>query len=161
MTLFAAFRRVVGERLYSAAILLQEATAKNSEERSGLTTGRLVSAFTHKPALADHPVAVADRRLIAAAIEAGFTINLSADNGKRSRPHIRVVNLDLSDEESAALIRELADITGNDRYPFSPRIRTLTAILAKLRPEPVREPLPPPKRYAPPRATAARRRRRG
>ena len=55
---------------------------------------------------------------------------------KRSRPHIRVVNLDLSDEETAALIRELADITCNDRYPFSPRIRTLTAILAKLRPEP-------------------------
>jgi hypothetical protein len=71
------------------------------------------------------------------------------------------MNLDLSDEESAALIRELADITSNDRYPFSPRIRTLMAILAKLRPEPVREPLPPPKRYGPPRATAARRRRRG
>jgi hypothetical protein len=69
------------------------------------------------------------------------------------------MNLDLSDEESAALIRELADITGNDRYRFSPRIRTLTAILAKLRPEPVREPLPPPKRYAPPRTTARRRRR--
>jgi hypothetical protein len=71
------------------------------------------------------------------------------------------MNLDLSDEESAALIRELADITGNDRYPFSPRIRTLTAILMKLRPERVREPLPPPKRYAPPRTAAARRQRRG
>jgi hypothetical protein len=71
------------------------------------------------------------------------------------------MNLDLSDEESAALIRELADITGNDRYPFSPRIRTLTAILAKLRPEPVREPLPPPKRYAAPLTAAARGRRRG
>jgi hypothetical protein len=66
--------------------------------------------------------------------------------------------LDLSD---AALIKELADITGNDRYPFSARIQTLRAILAKLRPEPAREPLPPPKVYAPPRATAARRRRRG
>jgi hypothetical protein len=69
------------------------------------------------------------------------------------------MKLDLSDEESAALIRELADITGNDRYPFSPRIRTLTAILANLRPEPVREPLPQPKRYAPPLTAAARRRR--
>jgi hypothetical protein len=46
-----------------------------------------------------------------------------------------------------------------DRYLLSPRIRTLKAILAKLRPEPAREPAPPPKVYAPPRATAARRRR--
>jgi hypothetical protein len=29
-------------------------------------------------------------------------------------------------------------IVENDRYPFSPRIRKLRAILAKLRPEPVR-----------------------
>jgi hypothetical protein len=70
-------------------------------------------------------------------------------------------HLDLSDEEAAALIKELADITGSDRYPFSSRIQTLRAILAKLRPEPVREPLRPPKVYVPPRATAARRRRRG
>jgi hypothetical protein len=70
-------------------------------------------------------------------------------------------HLDLSDEEAAALIKELADITGNDRYPFSPRIQTLRAILAKLKPEPAREPLRPPMVYAPPRATAARRRRPG
>jgi hypothetical protein len=70
-------------------------------------------------------------------------------------------HLDLTDEEAAALIKELTDITGNDRYPFSARIQTLRAILAKLRPEPAREPHPPPKVYAPPRATAARRRRRG
>ena len=48
------------------------------------------------------------------------------------------MNLDLSDEETAALTQELHDIVENDRYPFSPRIRTLRAILAKLRPEPVR-----------------------
>jgi hypothetical protein len=70
-------------------------------------------------------------------------------------------HLDLSDEEAAALVKELADITGNDRYPFSPRIQTLRAILTKLPPEPAREPLPPPKVYTPPRATGARRRRRG
>jgi hypothetical protein len=64
-------------------------------------------------------------------------------------------HLDLTD---AALIKELAD---NDRYPFSARIQTLRAILAKLRPEPAREPLRPPKVYAPPRATLARRRRAG
>jgi hypothetical protein len=50
------------------------------------------------------------------------------------------MHLDLTDEETAALTKELADITGNDRYPFSPRIQTLRAILAKLRPEPAREP---------------------
>jgi hypothetical protein len=59
------------------------------------------------------------------------------------------MHLDLTDEETAALTRELHEIVENDRYPFSPRIRTLRAILHKLRPEPVREPLPPPKVYAP------------
>ena len=67
------------------------------------------------------------------------------------------MNLDLTHEETGALTQELHDIVENDRYPFSPRIRTLRGILAKLRPEPAREPLPPPKVYAPPRATAARR----
>jgi hypothetical protein len=60
------------------------------------------------------------------------------------------MNLDLTDQETAALTKELHEIVENDRYPFSPRIRTLRAILAKLRPEPAREPLPPPKVYAPP-----------
>jgi hypothetical protein len=69
------------------------------------------------------------------------------------------MQLDLSDEEAAALTQELHDIVENDRYPFSPRIRTLRAILAKLRPEPVRKPLPPPKVYAPPRAVRAGRHR--
>jgi hypothetical protein len=68
------------------------------------------------------------------------------------------MHLDLTDEETAALTQELHNIVENDRYPFSPRIRTLRAILNKLRPDPVREPLPPPKVYAPPRAAAARRR---
>jgi hypothetical protein len=65
---------------------------------------------------------------------------------------------DLSDEETAALTQELHDIVENDRYPFSPRIRTLRAILAKLRPEPVRAPLSP-QVHAPVRATRAARRR--
>jgi hypothetical protein len=42
----------------------------------------------------------------------------------------------LSPSEREALIRELHDIVENDRYPFSPRIRTLREILNKLRPEP-------------------------
>jgi hypothetical protein len=60
------------------------------------------------------------------------------------------MHLDLTDDEAAALTQELHDIVENDRFPFSPRIRTLRDILAKLRPEPVRKPLPPLKVYAPP-----------
>jgi hypothetical protein len=43
------------------------------------------------------------------------------------------MNLDLTDDEAAALIRELTDITWNDRYPLSPRIRVLEEILGMLR----------------------------
>jgi hypothetical protein len=72
------------------------------------------------------------------------------------------MHLDLSDEEEAVLAVELVQLISRAKYPFSDRVRTLGAILAKLRPEPVREPLPPPpKVYAPPRATGARRRRSG
>jgi hypothetical protein len=69
--------------------------------------------------------------------------------------------IDLNDEETAALARLLSDTIDGDRFPLSPRIQTLKAILAKLRPEPAREPLPSLKQYAPPRATSARRRRAG
>jgi hypothetical protein len=69
------------------------------------------------------------------------------------------MHLDLTDEEAAALTRELHDIIESDHYPFSPRIRTLRGILSKLWPEPVRESLPAPKHYAPPRFNRGRRRR--
>jgi hypothetical protein len=75
------------------------------------------------------------------------------------QPHIGAMHLDLSDEETAALIQELHDFIESDRYPFSPRIRTLRTIINKLRPEPVREPLPPPKIHDPPRFIRGRRRR--
>jgi hypothetical protein len=72
------------------------------------------------------------------------------------------MNLDLTDEETAALLRELDALIDGDRYFLSERIKTLKAIRAKIRSEPVREPLPPPsKQYAPPRATAAQKRRAG
>jgi hypothetical protein len=72
------------------------------------------------------------------------------------------MHLDLSDEQAAALLKELDGLIDSDRYFLSARIKTLRAIRAKLRPEPVREPLPPaPKRYEPPRATARQRRRSG
>jgi hypothetical protein len=69
--------------------------------------------------------------------------------------------LDLTDEETDALASLLSRTIDDDRYPLSPRIRTLKGILGKIRPEPAREPLPSPKRYEPPRATTARRRRVG
>jgi hypothetical protein len=72
------------------------------------------------------------------------------------------MHLDLTDEEAAALLKELDGLIDGDRYFLSTRIKTLRAIRAKLRPERVREPLPPPpKRYEPPRATARQRRRAG
>jgi len=67
--------------------------------------------------------------------------------------------LDLTEEETDALARLLRQTIDDDRYPLSPRVQTLKEILAKIRPEPAREPLPPPKVYAPPRAMAKRRRR--
>jgi hypothetical protein len=54
------------------ATLLEELVAANA--------GKNVIAFTHKLVLGDNPADIQNRRLIAAAIEAGFTINLSADN---------------------------------------------------------------------------------
>jgi hypothetical protein len=70
-------------------------------------------------------------------------------------------NLELTDEESAGLLRLVKKALDTDRYPLSPRLYPLRSILEKLEPQPVREVRPPPKVYAPPRATAARRRRSG
>ena len=60
---------------YGAAIdasLLQALVAANA--------GKPVIAFTHKPVFGNDPVAVENRRMIAMAVKAGFTVNLSADN---------------------------------------------------------------------------------
>jgi hypothetical protein len=71
------------------------------------------------------------------------------------------MNLELTDEQAAVLLKELDNIIDGDRYFMSQRIRTLKGIRAKIRPEPQRAPLPPPKQYAPSRASAAWRRRGG
>jgi hypothetical protein len=71
------------------------------------------------------------------------------------------MNLDLTDHEAALLLKELNGLIDGDRYFLSDRVKTLKAIRAKIRPEPAREPLPPPKQYSPPRATATTRRRGG
>jgi hypothetical protein len=57
------------------------------------------------------------------------------------------MQLDLTEEEGAALLRELNNLIENDRYPLSPRIRLLRAIRAKLpgapqEPPPARPPTP-------------------
>jgi len=66
----------------------------------------------------------------------------------------------LTEHEAALLLKELNGIIDGDRYFLSDRIKTLKGIRAKIKPEPAREPLPPPpKRYAPPWASAAKRRR--
>ena len=58
---------------------------------------------------------------------------------RRSPPHIAVMpHLDLSDEEEAVLAVELVQLISRAEYPFSDRVRTLGAILKKLRPEPAR-----------------------
>lgn len=61
-------------------------------------------------------------------------------------------NLELSDEQEAALIRLFRQTIDADKYPLSPRLLVLKEILAKLRPEPGRPAVAPQPRvvYAPP-----------
>ena len=58
-----------------------------------------------------------------------------------------IVQLDLTDEETAAVLRELNAIIENDHFPMSPRIRKLRRIRAKFPtapqpPPPARPPTP-------------------
>ena len=46
-------------------------------------------------------------------------------------PAIGVMRLDLTDEETLALLNLLVETIEADRYPYSPRIRLLQEILAK------------------------------
>ena len=69
------------------------------------------------------------------------------------------MQLELTDEQTEALIRELSLIIDGDRYPLSPRIVVLKEILGMLRPEPERDPLPPRRHYElPSKGRYARRR---
>jgi hypothetical protein len=68
------------------------------------------------------------------------------------------MHLELTDEQTEALIRELSLIIEYDRYRLSPHIRTLKEILGMLRPDPAREPLAPGRHWTHPFATGARRR---
>jgi hypothetical protein len=60
------------------------------------------------------------------------------------------MNLELTDEQTEALVRGLRKLIDDDRYPLSPRIAPLKEILGKLRPEPERPLLPPRRHYEPP-----------
>jgi hypothetical protein len=53
------------------------------------------------------------------------------------------MHLELTDEQTEALIRELSQLIDGVRYPLSPRIVVLKEILGMMRPEPARPaPLP-------------------
>ena len=53
---------------------------------------------------------------------------------------------DLTDDDKAILAELLRETIERDRFPLSPRVKRLSAILAKLDPPaPRAEPLPPPK----------------
>ena len=69
------------------------------------------------------------------------------------------MHLELTDEQTEALIRELSLIIEYDRYRLSPHIRALKEILGMLRPEPAREPLAPGRHYEPPSKGRHKRRR--
>jgi hypothetical protein len=69
------------------------------------------------------------------------------------------MTLDVSDDDELAIADLLTRTIDDARYPLSPRIQTLRAILAKPRPEPVREPVAPLKVYESP--SKGRYRRRG
>jgi hypothetical protein len=60
------------------------------------------------------------------------------------------MHLELTDEQTEALIRELSLIIEYDRYRLSPHIRALKEIFGMMRPEPARETLPPRRHYEPP-----------
>jgi hypothetical protein len=56
--------------------------------------------------------------------------------------------LPLSGDEKLALVAGLKRLIDEDRYPLSPRVQTLTTILARL--QPPKPALPPRKHYEPP-----------
>jgi len=64
------------------------------------------------------------------------------------------MQLNLTDEEAAALLRELNNIIETDWYPLSPRIRVLRGIRTKF---PMAPPEPPPARPPTPEERDSRR----
>ena len=73
----------------------------------------------------------------------------------------RSMALDLSDDEKLALAALLTHTIVHDRYPRSPRVRTLKDVLAKLDAKPPAQPSLAAKVYTPPEETRNRTRHRG
>ncbi len=53
--------------------------------------------------------------------------------------------LDLTEADRAILAELLRETIRTDRFPLSPRVKSLRAILDKLDPQPAAETMPPPK----------------
>lgn len=66
------------------------------------------------------------------------------------------MQIELSDHEREALIRFLRDGIDQDRFPLSPRLAPIRAILDKLQPPAPKPDLPEPKTIVPPRARTRR-----
>jgi hypothetical protein len=62
------------------------------------------------------------------------------------------MTLDLDDVQTIGLAALLRRAINDDRFPLSLRVKTWQAIRDKIEPRRVREPLPEPNVYAPPRA---------
>jgi hypothetical protein len=69
-----------------------------------------------------------------------------------------MTQFELTEDELEGLARLLRDRIDGDRYPLSPGVQVLKAILQKISPEPERELLPPLRNYEPPRMGRYRRR---
>jgi len=67
------------------------------------------------------------------------------------------MQVELSGDERDALARFIRSTINADRYPLSPRLSPLKAILAKIDPKPQVQPVPPPKAGTPSRVMAAAR----
>jgi len=69
------------------------------------------------------------------------------------------MHLDLNDEQTELLIRELSQLIADDRYFLGHRARVLKEILGKLRPEPEpAAPLPPLRNFEQPSKGRCKRR---
>jgi hypothetical protein len=69
--------------------------------------------------------------------------------------------MELSEVERAALVELLRQTIGASRYPLSPRVKMLKAVLAKMEPPaPISQPFPPPKASERPSLALAKKRRR-
>ena len=62
-----------------------------------------------------------------------------------------MTNLELTDDQTEALVQGLRKLIDDDRYPLSPRLAALREIPAgTLKPEPERQRPVPPRHYEPP-----------